>query len=284
MQTCLNTLVVLTLAGCGAAPKNGSSNKAPGGPSTQQPATPTPAAPLSVAVDTPADLPVCAATNDNQLVYVKSTQQLESCSSGVWAVDPLATQQQKPQLVNVVAEPAGKNCSDGGQAIETGNDTNGDGKLEASEVTNTSYVCNGTAGLSQTGIWTYHIDTYPTWTDPTNLEPSAVNQFISVFVGDIRLIEFSDGSGFVSVAGNTNAREPGYQNIEAYVAYDWSESFFVPAGTAANAFVFNFSQDESYLIRFDVTLGATPALGSAMVAVGTSWTGITDHIFTLTKN
>jgi hypothetical protein len=39
-------------------------------------------------------------------------------------------------------EPAGPNCAFGGQAIQTGLDTNGDGILEPGEVKKTSYVCN----------------------------------------------------------------------------------------------------------------------------------------------
>jgi hypothetical protein len=44
-------------------------------------------------------------------------------------------------LVSIVAEPAGSNCLVGGEAIHAGLDRNGDGVLEAEEVTSTSYVC-----------------------------------------------------------------------------------------------------------------------------------------------
>ena len=54
-------------------------------------------------------------------------------------------------LVNVVAEPAGPNCSAGGQAIQTGLDSNGDGILQPGEVQHTSYVCNGTNGTIDAG-------------------------------------------------------------------------------------------------------------------------------------
>jgi len=54
-------------------------------------------------------------------------------------------------LVNVVAEPAGPNCSAGGQAIQTGLDSNGDGLLQPGEVQHTSYVCNGTNGTTDAG-------------------------------------------------------------------------------------------------------------------------------------
>ncbi len=49
-------------------------------------------------------------------------------------------------LVNVTAEPPGSNCADGGERIDSGADTNGNGVLDASEVTSTSYVCNGGNG------------------------------------------------------------------------------------------------------------------------------------------
>ncbi len=46
-------------------------------------------------------------------------------------------------LVQVDQEPPGANCKYGGVAIESGIDTNGNGVLDASEVTSTQYVCNG---------------------------------------------------------------------------------------------------------------------------------------------
>ncbi len=55
--------------------------------------------------------------------------------------DPGAT-----ALANTSVEPPGANCPNGGTKVEVGVDTNGDGTLDASEVTSTSYVCNGTSG------------------------------------------------------------------------------------------------------------------------------------------
>jgi hypothetical protein len=46
-------------------------------------------------------------------------------------------------LVTVTQEQPGANCQYGGVAIQTGVDTNLDGTLENTEVTNTQYVCNG---------------------------------------------------------------------------------------------------------------------------------------------
>jgi len=46
-------------------------------------------------------------------------------------------------LVGVAPEPAGTNCSGGGISVKSGLDANGNGTLDAAEVTNTQYVCNG---------------------------------------------------------------------------------------------------------------------------------------------
>ncbi len=53
-------------------------------------------------------------------------------------------------LAKVTAEPNGANCANGGSKIQAGADTNGNGVLDASEVTSTSYICNGAAGSSGT--------------------------------------------------------------------------------------------------------------------------------------
>lgn len=49
-------------------------------------------------------------------------------------------------LINVTAESAGANCTNGGFKIETGIDDDGDGTLDTGEVDNTNYICNGTNG------------------------------------------------------------------------------------------------------------------------------------------
>lgn len=48
-------------------------------------------------------------------------------------------------LTNVKDAPADK-CPDGGKMVEAGLDKDGNGTLEASEVTSTSYICNGAGG------------------------------------------------------------------------------------------------------------------------------------------
>lgn len=51
-------------------------------------------------------------------------------------------------LLNLIEEPPGANCVNGGTAIQTGLDENEDGELQEGEVTDTAFVCNGEdAGL-----------------------------------------------------------------------------------------------------------------------------------------
>jgi len=51
-------------------------------------------------------------------------------------------------LVLTTAEAAGTNCATGGTKVETGQDANDNGTLDAGEITSTRYVCNGAAGAN----------------------------------------------------------------------------------------------------------------------------------------
>ncbi len=53
-------------------------------------------------------------------------------------------------LVNIESEPKGANCANGGLRVQTGSDKDGNGKLDAAEVTATQYACNGTNGTNGT--------------------------------------------------------------------------------------------------------------------------------------
>ena len=53
-------------------------------------------------------------------------------------------------LTNVDQEPTGTNCADGGQQLNFGPDSDGDGTLADGEVTATAYVCNGAASRGAT--------------------------------------------------------------------------------------------------------------------------------------
>lgn len=49
-------------------------------------------------------------------------------------------------LVNTAAEGAGGNCAHGGVRVDAGVDTNSNQTLDPSEVTTTTFVCNGSPG------------------------------------------------------------------------------------------------------------------------------------------
>lgn len=53
-------------------------------------------------------------------------------------------------LITLTAEPAGLNCPAGGNKVVSGLDGNRNGILDASEVTNTSYICSGANGSNGT--------------------------------------------------------------------------------------------------------------------------------------
>ena len=55
-------------------------------------------------------------------------------------------------LVETGSEASGVNCATGGQRIRAGNDSNGNGVLDASEVASTGYVCNGASGPGITWV------------------------------------------------------------------------------------------------------------------------------------
>ncbi|MCH5596749.1 DUF7151 family protein [Niabella ginsengisoli] len=57
----------------------------------------------------------------------------------------------KISLIDFVNEPAGTNCSAGGYKVLTGIDQNGNGTLDASEIQNTKYLCNGGGGNGSNG-------------------------------------------------------------------------------------------------------------------------------------
>jgi len=69
----------------------------------------------------------------------------------ITATSYVCTPANSPQaLVDVVEEPAGPHCANGGEQIRSGVDTNGNGVLDANEVTQVSYVCSGADGSGAT--------------------------------------------------------------------------------------------------------------------------------------
>lgn len=56
-------------------------------------------------------------------------------------------------LVSLVPEPPGQNCAGGGTAVQSGSDTNGNGTLDATEVSSKQYIC--AAGSVFPTKWAY---------------------------------------------------------------------------------------------------------------------------------
>lgn len=54
----------------------------------------------------------------------------------------------KNSLISFVTENAGANCAKGGYKVTSGVDANGNNVLDAAEVQNTAYICNGNEGLT----------------------------------------------------------------------------------------------------------------------------------------
>src|ERR1035437_1004535 len=76
-------------------------------------------------------------------------------------------------LVAAVVEPAGGNCMYGGSRITAGLDTNGNGVLDANEVTTTTYTCNGTPGANGTNGATGAAGPGITWANVTGTSVQA---------------------------------------------------------------------------------------------------------------
>ena len=53
-------------------------------------------------------------------------------------------------LMSTSAEAAGENCADGGVRVDVGLDVNSNSILDAGEITNTAYICNGASGVNGT--------------------------------------------------------------------------------------------------------------------------------------
>ncbi|MFY0522846.1 DUF7151 family protein [Archangium gephyra] len=64
-------------------------------------------------------------------------------------------------LVRLDAAPASANCGQGGTAVKSGFDADGDGTLGTTEVTNTTFVCNGLTDYPNRGEALVRIDSEP---------------------------------------------------------------------------------------------------------------------------
>jgi len=99
------------------------------------------------------------------VAFASASQTLLSCTKSVWtpimlpagatgatgatgAQGPMGARGAPGTVLAVSVEPPGANCPAGGQKIDLGPDTNGNGSLDGSEATRTVYVCDGEMGAT----------------------------------------------------------------------------------------------------------------------------------------
>ena len=144
-------LLLVALSGCGGSGGDGATAASTAASGTTTTTTTTVHATLTSLATEPAgthctnggtSISAGLDTNDNGKLdasEVNGTQYV--CNGSAGAAGATA-------LVKIAAEPAGTHCAQGGSAVSVGLDANGNGTLEASEATSTSYVCNGSAGTA----------------------------------------------------------------------------------------------------------------------------------------
>ncbi len=99
------------------------------------------------------DLGACNNSRRGKSYYVLAEKKFRYCAdSDQWDVIDLKGSDGgsgaagKNSLVLTTSETVGTNCAAGGQKIQSGLDQNSNGQLDVSEVTATSFACNGSAG------------------------------------------------------------------------------------------------------------------------------------------
>lgn len=104
-------------------------------------------------------------------------------------------------LINVIDEPIGLTCANGGIKIETGIDNSDNGTLDAEEIQITRFICNGVDGINQEVRIDFNIS--GTWETSSNIILGAnaiynfdLNHYVnadSVYLGGL-LTSLSDGA------------------------------------------------------------------------------------------
>ncbi|MDX2012771.1 MAG: sialidase family protein [Myxococcaceae bacterium] len=85
-------------------------------------------------------------TNANGTLDMAEVTTTQYVCSGAAGSAGMAGANGRSTLSSTAAESAGANCAFGGTRVQAGLDTNGNGTLEAGEVTSTGFVCNGAPG------------------------------------------------------------------------------------------------------------------------------------------
>lgn len=157
------------------------------------------------------DLPICADSIRNYMAYVSSEKTIYTCNGSSWlAVDLLAdsneakNQDEKEIFSIIKLEKGSEQCSNGGVLVVTGIDQDSDKKLSESEISESKPICNGADGMAIESIYRY--TTGFDYLDADDISPTPS---MSVFIGDVQLVRYSNGSYFLSVNGGVLAPDLG---------------------------------------------------------------------------
>jgi len=97
-------------------------------------------------VTSSSDLPECNDDTNGRLYYVEADGGFQVCKTSGWEgieISGANGTNGLKALISSTSEPSGNNCANGGIQIEIGVDDNDNEVLEASEIDQTQYICNG---------------------------------------------------------------------------------------------------------------------------------------------
>ena len=231
----------------------------------------------SLTVNNVQDLPSCTTETEGRMAFIKLSSQFMACNGGAWSqIAPLGSTT-KPTLINTVDEPAGANCLSGGVGIRSGEDTNGSGVLDPNEGGAARYVCNGTNGMSIAGVWKFSTST------PGVLQSiGEISSVWEMYMTDIQLVKFSNGSGFISASGiYLSTAYPDSGSI--YSVYDehWSYSAFLEPKTDLQVVKFKSQAVDNRIVAVGVKLSTPTTITASVFDSGVSVSGVST--FTLSK-
>ena len=143
-------------------------------------------------VTSTSDLPGCNDDTNGRLYYVEADGEFQVCKSSGWKVikisgvngtngtDGANGTNGLKALISSTSEPSGNNCANGGIRIGVGVDDNGNDVLEASEIDQTQYICNGNSSSNTMPISSSNNTTLTSITPPgSNLNCDAGGRIIS---------------------------------------------------------------------------------------------------------
>lgn len=203
----------------------------------------------SITVSDTNDLPACDSGSQGRLAWIKATSQFMACDTNNWTqVTSSQGLAGKNSLVRVDDEAAGEKCPASGKAIKSGIDDNADNILQDGEIKGTSYVCNGSQGLTIKSIHRYL---------QPNLSAAAeicLSCSTLVKVGEIQLVQFSDGSAWLSMS----AFQTIVDTANDVAGIPILDSFYIAPATGSKEILRKFDYHDNYFLHYKILLGSVP--------------------------